>query len=204
MIESSRANCFVWGSVLLLCALPWPAVRKQALWNADQVAKHKRQEASALIAHKERFAHLTIDSPLSEWLEFAGWDSDLRNEALQGIRRLPRRQAEAEELLAKGEGAILESLPMLELQATPALCLHASRFLCDFVKSFAKPAENPNSLPLAAHRLERYANALQWFFDHKGDISPGLNCIADFARLHPDSPERQEILARLSACSLKK
>ena len=48
VIEYPLANWFIWGSVLLSCMLPWPAVRKQSLWNQAEVAKHQRPEASEM------------------------------------------------------------------------------------------------------------------------------------------------------------
>jgi hypothetical protein len=75
--------------------------------------------------------------------------------------------------------------------------VHARKFLTDFVKSFAGPEENPNSLALAAHRLERYTPALTWFCRRHGDIVEVLDSIEAFARCHPDSPARMGLLSEI-------
>jgi hypothetical protein len=196
-VLSFAMNPGVWGAVMLLSALPWIFVVKQSRESASSGAELNLQRQTGDATRRERFARLTSNSPLTEWLEFAEWGSDMRDEALAGIRQLPRRQVEAEVLLAKGTGVILELLPALDLEATPALCLHARKWLCDFVKSFAGPEENPNSLALAEHRLERYTPALKWFCRHHGDITEVLDSIEAFARRHPDSPERMGLLSEL-------
>ncbi len=194
-VESFSVNCVVWGLVLLLSAPPWFYLVKQPRANASDARKLEGQEEK--LTQRERFARLSSTSPLGEWLEFAEPGAELRQEALAGIRQLPRRQAEAEVLLANGEGLILELLPDLDLEATPALSQHARKFLLDFVQSFPELRENPNSLPLSAHRLERYTPALAWLRRHGGDVVEVLDSIEAFARRHPDSPQRTELLGEV-------
>jgi hypothetical protein len=194
-VLSFEMNCAVWGAVLLMAALPWFFARKQSKENAGYAAELEMQRQTEDQTRHERFAKLNSNSPLAEWLKFAEWGSDVRDQALAGIRQLPHRQSEAESLLAKGTGVILELLPVLDLEATPTLCLHARNFFRDFVKSFAEPEENPNSLALAAHRLERYASTLTWFCRRHGDVAEVLDSIEGFARRHPDSPERMGLLS---------
>jgi hypothetical protein len=196
-VQSFEMNCAVWGTVLLLSAVPWIFVVNQSRENASYAAELDLQRQTQDQTRHERFAQLNSNSTLAEWLEFAEWGSDRRDEALAGIRQLPRRQPEAEVLLANGNGVILELLPVLDLEATPALCLHARKFLCDFVKSFAGPEENPNSLALAAHRLERYTPALTWFRLRHGDITEVQDSLEAFAHRHPESVERMGLLSEI-------
>jgi hypothetical protein len=196
-VELSAVNVGVWGSILVFSTVPWLCTLKQFRLNAERERKLEIQQETMEQMRRDRFDRLTPNSPLAEWLEFAAWGSDVRDRALTGIRQLPRRQAEAEAMLAGGDGVVLEMLPYLDLEATPALCQHARTFLCNYTRSFAKPQENPNSLALGIHRLERFDRPLKWLCQRRGDLSEAVDCLETFARLHPDTPERARFLAQV-------
>jgi hypothetical protein len=197
-IQSFGLNCIVWGSVLLLSALPWVHLAKQSREIAAYGEGVKMQQVAEEQTRRERFGLLTSNSPLADWLEFAMPGDEMREEALARIRQLPRLQPEAEALLANGNGVILELLPALGLEMTPSLAQHARKVLLEFVQSFPGPQENPNSLAISAHRLERYTPALEWLCRHRaGDVAAVLDSIDAFARRHPDSAERTRLLGEV-------
>jgi len=205
-VQSAGVNRAIWGSVLLLSALPWFFVGNQSQENAAYAELQKAREMAENQTRRERFSRLTSGSPLADWLEFAMPGDELREDALASIRQLPARQAEAEAMLADGNGVVLELLPSLGLEATPALSQHARTFLIALVRTFPGPVEKPASLALSAHRLERYTPALEWLCRRHADVAVVLDSIEAFARRHPDSPDRQEVLGeveRLRRLTLK-
>jgi hypothetical protein len=88
-VQSFEMNCAVWGTVLLLSAVPWIFVVNQSRENASYAAELDLQRQTQDQTRHERFAQLNSNSTLAEWLEFAEWGSDRRDEALAGIRQLP-------------------------------------------------------------------------------------------------------------------
>jgi hypothetical protein len=196
-VEPLGVNYGIWGSILLLTAIPWLCRLRESQVQADREKTLKIQEESEKQERRDRFARLSSDSPLAEWLEFAAWGSDVRDQALTNIRQLPRRQANAEAMLAHDEGVILEMLPYINLEVTPTLCQHAQALICKYVATFAGPQENQNSLPLGVHRLERFDRALELLCQRGGNVSQALDCIENFALKHPDTPERANFLGRV-------
>jgi hypothetical protein len=109
----------------------------------------------ALREHPARFSMLTSNSHLKAWLSFAD-DKSLREQALAGARKLDHRTSDAVEMLGEDEytaGALLEYLPILDLDATAPLC---------------KAAKN------ALHRhLPRFIDLTPMIIDHIGNCFHG-------------------------------
>jgi hypothetical protein len=197
-VQSVAANGGIWGMVLVLSVIPWFEAVRQSRAIAAYNENAEMQEEAEHTSRHERFALLTSSSPLAEWLEFAMPGDETRNEALARMRQLPHRQRDAEALLAEGNGVMLELVPTLDLEPTPALARHARELLLELVTSFPGPAENPNALAISAHRLERYTPTIEWFGRRRArDLEPVLQSLEAFARRHPDSPERTSLLREI-------
>ena len=91
----------------LLTLAPMPQYiareRDRAAVRVEQRAEEKAQHDAADRRHAEalaRFQKLTADSPLSDWAVFFGNDSEFDRQAIDGARKLPHRQSDADRGLA--------------------------------------------------------------------------------------------------------
>ena len=122
--------------------------------------------------YPEKFSMLNDRAHLKAWLNFADRDG-LRLQAIAGARNLDHRNADAIEMLGSGREheawTVLEYLPELDLEATPALCAAALAQLHRELKDVYRPtADNP--LPYS-EMLERMGTgeplaALIWLAQH--------------------------------------
>jgi hypothetical protein len=168
--------------LLILSIAPWPTMRYRSRHRAtDQVDAEARRIVVDREENRAAFHKLTQDSELSEWLAFRAPDNPLRVQALEGIRRLPRRQADAEELMRRGLDSFWEDVPELDLQATPVICERARHFLLE-----------------RAERIEPYLPTFQWLVDQHCKCDPELAAIETAVQIYPDSPERNRVLAALT------
>jgi len=146
-VSSNIAGGVVWCAVAVLSALPWPLIIQHSLARDEErkeVSRVTEIEQAQRIAqeHEEwsaRFKMLPPDAPLWQWREFTEHGEELRQMALEGIRRLARRQTDAEILLDKGYDFPMLELPGLGLEATSALCENARKFLREHVKRISPP-----------------------------------------------------------------
>jgi hypothetical protein len=141
-----------WAAIALLTAAPMPRfMADEAVKNA--AIRREQAEAAAVAAKVEaehrqkldRFHKLTAESPLWDWAEYFGKDSEFDAEAIAGANKLPHLQADAEEALRRGMGFPLIEYQRLDVAATPASSTFGSAATSHH--SISSPA------PVAAIRL---------------------------------------------------
>jgi hypothetical protein len=151
-----------------------------------------------------RFSMLTPQAHLKAWLKFTD-ENEFRAQALAGARQLDHRTADAVEMLQAhdfGSYKILTYLPVLDLDATPALCDASLEALYNqFVPIYRPPADDPRPYDELLERLgvDEPLVALQWLASHGCNADRELNEAETLVRSYRDSPERTAMLTRLAA-----
>ena len=194
-----RAGSLAGTALLLLSVAPWPALvyrsRHRAADEKDHVVGRMERERRE---NREAFNRLTHDSHISEWLAFRLPENELRDRALEGIRHLPRRQADAEELMGRGQDWFWEEVPLLDLQASPVVCDRGRHFLQERARDVRPPdPETPPRFGLMSERVDRYFATFQWLVGQGCDCDAELAAVEASLRIYPDSPERNQVLAEL-------
>ena len=151
-----------------------------------------------------RFSMLTPKAHLKAWLSFTD-RQEYRDQALAGARTLDHRTADAVEMLtSKEEGSnwvALEVLPVLDLEATPALCAAAqTAVLNHFARIYRPTADDPRPYNELLQRLGRgnYFSALIWLASHGCDTEAGLTAAVSLIQTYQPSPARASIIDRLT------
>lgn len=198
----ANTTTVAWTVILILSLMPWPAVYLRSRNNsaradagrvaAAEVAARERQE------NLDRFNRLTPKSPLWEWLQFTTDGNELRDSAFAGIRGLPRRQADAEELIARGEELPMMELPRLDVAMTPRFCEVAREFLRRDAESLRPGPDDPTRSGAIPFRIERHLPTIRWLTDHGCDCEAAVTAYEASARRYPDSPQRAQFLEKLA------
>jgi hypothetical protein len=101
-----------------------------------------------------------------------------------------------------GSYKVLTYLPVLDLDATPALCGASLEALYNqFVPIYRPPADDPRPYDELLERLgvDEPLVALQWLASHGCDADRELSEAETLVRSYRDSPERTAMLTRLAA-----
>jgi len=191
--------------LLLLSLAPWPSAIERANHVDRQRAANEVKFAQQLAAEHEakrqeklaRMATFTDETPLWEWLGLIDRGSEVRDEAIARIRALPRRQADAEMMLARGASAPLLEAAALDLQATPRFCAGARAYLHERAASL-RPSGDPLPYSVVSDRMEILLPALDWLKVQDCACAPELGEIEAAVRTYPDSVERKQFLDKLA------
>lgn len=210
MLSPDVASPLVWGTMLLLAVAPWPALivharatsSRQGAEAAERAAAEMKQKEEAARANQEAFERLSPDSPLWEWLAFAGSENVLRDQALEGARRLARRQADAEAMLASGREAILRELPRLDLASTPNMCALSLPLLKKHAEDWRTTVVSPPAYTERAKSIEKHLPAMKWLHQHGCDLREAVAELEATVRSYPGGPERDRMLAVLAEMRL--
>jgi hypothetical protein len=199
-IPAGRGGFLAATALVLFSVAPWPALVYRRRHRArDRVAAETARLERGREQNLAAFRRLSQESELSEWLAFRLPDNELRAEALQGIRRLQRRQGDAEELMRRGLDTFWEDVPNLDLMATPVICERARHFLQGRAREIQPHhPENPPRFALMAERVEPYLATMQWLVDKGCTCDAELAAIEAAVRGYPDSPERRHVLDALT------
>jgi hypothetical protein len=195
-VSERVAGAVAGGAILLLSVAPWPRVIANA--NAREKARGQLSRAEQR-EQQAAFDKLSAESPLSEWQPFIEEGNPLRDRALEAIRGAPRRQADAEAMIAEGYSSPMLELPNLALQPTPALCRNAGVFLQHEADFFRANNATPTPFLVAGTRIRRYLPAMEWLVSHRCDIGESLAAIEAALRDFPEvtSPEHAHFLAAI-------
>jgi hypothetical protein len=197
-----KATLTAWGAVLVLTLAPLPLFAMSSKLINERAEEARRSAETALADQEEAerqqnlagFKRLTPDSHLREWAKFTRSVNPLRDQALEGIRGLARRQADAERMLDERNDFPVLELPHLALEPTPPLCEKARKFMRGYAASSRPRTASPPPYSIVETKLELYLPAIEWL------SARGCRCdeeLADFENLlmaYGDSTARQRVL----------
>jgi hypothetical protein len=149
----------IWGAVLMLCVaiVPLQQLRERALDVIDQ----------ELTKYNEDYAKLAADAPLWDWVRFFNTRNETKvNEVLGRIRKLDRRQADAELMLERGDFP-LGFLGRLDLDPTPALCDKARALLRKRVEPLALKTSEPKPYREIGGQVSEALAAMKWLVGYE-------------------------------------
>lgn len=203
-IAPNFAGGVVWCVVAILAVLPFPFIVHQKIAQDERyaemgrVAAKEREQKSAEEREEwmAKFKALPSDAPLWEWRPFTEHGEELRRMALEGIRKLADRQADAEMLLDKGLNFPMLLMAHMDLEATPALCEGARKFLRKRLAGFSPPVPGrPYSWEKSS--IDPYLSAMEWLLAHGCDCGPELDLIEAAVKEYPRAADRDQTLATL-------
>ena len=151
----------------------------------------------------DQFALMLPDSPLIAWLNVAEVPV-LHDRALANAHKLADRTDQAIVLLHQELDVamlLVKDLPVLDLNATPALCSAALPVLYDELTAIDRPAANdPRAYSVFLQQMggEAPLTALQWLASHGCDANAALDEADRLVRAYQDSPERAATVAKLA------
>lgn len=134
--------------------------------------------------------------PLWHWLKLLQDDSGVRDETLAALRKLNRRQADIEQMLAERVSEAMDLIPLLDLQPTPRL-----KQLID--ESLVKDAAYARTKPggsdeiLKGDYMFSTLPALHWMQTHGGCCREGISQMKAAALLYADTSVRARYLKEL-------
>jgi hypothetical protein len=164
-IPAGWAVGFGLGVTLLLCVAQWPMLQAR-----QSVEKH---HAALSAKWATDFAHLSPDAPLWEWTPFLNTRNDIRQaQVLSGIRKLDRRQADAETMLARGDFP-LRYLGQMDLDLTQSICDEARALLRQRVRPLMSPSPGSRPYTDVAEQVADALAAMQWL------VGYGCSCDAE-------------------------
>ncbi len=153
----------VWSAVVAVCLLYWPLNQSREAAEAREAAAQQKYDVD--------LAKLAPDAPLWAWTPFLATRNDLKqDEVVYRIRKLARRQSDAEIMLDRGDFP-LGFLASFDLMPTPSLCDKAKRLLMKRVGPLV--LATPQSKPYAdiAEQGADAVSAMDWLV--------GMGCSCD-------------------------
>ena len=129
-IASTLAGCAIvaliatsiWASHLDALATPARQAAQRAAYEAMR-AEQERVSEEYRAQDAARFAALSPDSPLRDYLEYLNGSDARARQAMEGARHAKSRQADAVALLRERDRMVdMRELWQLDIEATPALC----------------------------------------------------------------------------------
>jgi hypothetical protein len=167
-VPAALAGSVVWGLVLALSIAPWPLVPMRTQAREARMAEYQRQQDE----NRARFAKLSPDAPLWEWLPFIryGTTNEFQAEALSHIRHLKTRQSDAEVMMERGDFP-LGSLYELELDPTASLCDKARRLLRKRAQELQPKVPNQEKYTVVAVEMDGAVSDMQWLVKNKCDCN---------------------------------
>jgi hypothetical protein len=187
-ITGPRAAALL-GAIALLSAavVPLYAIRSASV----------AQEENTSASQRATIASLPADAPLWEFMPFLdASDQRIGNEARERIRALPRRQADAEAMLVRGDFP-LGYLGSFALDLTPSLCEKARALLRRRVEPLV-PA-TPGAKPYSAVEPEVRAawSAMYWLVGYGCAVDAESLAWENMAKAHRDTNYDVTMLAGL-------
>ncbi len=141
---------------------------------------------------------LPANPSLFQLSEFTRHGEDLRNRAFEAIRKLPTRQADAEDLLAHGIGWPLIEIDQINVEATPKFCELARKILADCAKSISPPVPG-RPYDWEKGQVDPYLAAMKWLLDHHCECGAEATAVESAVRAYPRAADRDRTLASLTA-----
>jgi hypothetical protein len=181
----------VWGAVLMLSLATVPGMierektveenRKAIPFISDEEQREQRRQERLA-----RFEQLTPTSPLDEYLQFLGQGDELRDRAVNSVRLVENRQAQAEAMLRDKYGLdIVRNLSVLELRATPEFCMAANDYLRKRAED-ARPKGTGPTFWVVEDELEILMPAFDWLVAQHCEVSEALAEMEETVRAYPE------------------
>jgi hypothetical protein len=157
-IPGHVAGGAIWGLVLILCLAILPMQQIRARVFAAQEAAHARYDAA--------LAAVPADAPLATLTPFLATGDHVQIErVLTRIRALERRQADAEDMLERGDFP-LAFLGRFDLTPTPSLCDKARALLRKRAAALTPASAAARPYRDIADEVDGAVAALQWLIDY--------------------------------------
>lgn len=198
-------NAVVWGIILVLSIAVWPPLGQRNREKARVLAEHARMVAEQTAQQNERrkaenlvkLQSMSPDAHITEWYNLLEPTSGVRPQAIEALRKVPRRQAEIEEGLTYGIPVMMQLVPELDLNATPELCAAARTYLAKNAKVMRLGKREP--YPYEAQTgIDGAVPGLRWLLAHGCDCGEQITALETVIRTYLDSPDRQKALAALA------
>ena len=138
------------------------------------------------------------DQPLWHWLPLLEEESGVREEALAALRKLNRRQADVEAMLANGRLAARELLPLLDLRPTERLQQEIAAW-CGKTAEYARTKPGGGDEILEGTFLFAPLPALRWLHGHGGDCRDCVAQLKAAALEYQDTKVRASFIRQLDA-----
>jgi hypothetical protein len=143
-----------------------------------------KQREARRVRELDELGKIDDDTTLSELQSHVQPDSPVLKEALEAMRKLPNRQAEAVQLLRGKSSFILHFLGDIDVEPTPELCEAARSYLREPAKPYR---EDPPEYVLYSALTEGVAS-IRWISEHC-DCDAELAELEKTARASSSSPE---------------
>jgi hypothetical protein len=188
--------------LVLVSLVPWPALArksKEQTGNRQRIeaefeARQAKESEASRVAALAKLDSLTEASPLWEWMELTDTAKGIRDRALERIRTVPRRQADAEMMLGRGYGNVAQLLPELGLEATQELCTAGRDFLQKKLESIRRLQFDAMEFELFAERIEPYLPMMTWLAARGCVLGTLASDLQSEANRFGPSPKRSPLL----------
>lgn len=177
-VSGTAAGGVVWGLVLVLCAalLPMQYVRQRVLDEREAVRARFDAELKAV----------PTDAPLWALVPFLGKGDYVQNdEVVARIRKLARRQAEAETMLARDDFP-LAYLSQLDLTPTSSLCETSRGLLQKRAAALTLTGGQSKPFSAIAQEAQDAVAALRWLIDYDCPAMPEAEAWETMAKAYSD------------------
>jgi hypothetical protein len=158
LVPAAFAGAITWGAILVLCASILPMQQMRGAAEAKVTAAREKYTVD--------FATMPADSPLWEWVPFLATPDQTRvSNTLERIRRLERRQSDAELMLDRGDFP-LGHIGLFDLTPSQSLCDKARALLRR--RAEALVLKDPNSKPFTDITVptDDAVAAMSWLIDY--------------------------------------
>ena len=155
------------------------------------------QEAARLQKYDADFARVPGNAPLWDWTPFLDTrDGTKREKVLDSIRKLDRRQAEAEAMLDRGDFPV-GYLGFFDLDPTPALCAKARGLLGKQVEPLVLNSGKPQPYSAIADQVSGAVAAMAWLVGYGCSCDVELKAWETMAKAYADPSYDVHRLAEL-------
>lgn len=178
-ISAPIASGVTWGAIFLLCV---------AIVPFEKVREHANDVVSAALEKYEAdLAKLPADAPLWDWVPFLNTRNETKlGETLDGIKKIDRRQSDAELMLERGDFP-LRFIGRLDLTPTPALCDRARALLRKRVAPLVLATPESKQYSDIAEPVSDALAAMKWLIGYDCDATAEVVAWETMAKAYRDT-----------------
>jgi hypothetical protein len=205
--STTRAGFLMWGVVIVMGLIPLPRAitRFEAAGDNGSIEAKPGPEMDRWMAKEnerrrqaglDELRKIDEDTTLNDLEHLTRGDSPVKADALEAMRHLPARQAQAEKALMYEYSGILPLLPQIDIQPSPALCSAAKEYLRKQIAFQKKQFPAPTGSMLAV--LEEGLPGVAWMATHC-DCTAELDQLDELVKGQLDSPTTTKFREALAA-----